>query len=397
MSSKWHEKRRKEAEYQQEKSLLNMGNLDDSDLRDLTSAAAMGEGEEELLEKKLSKEEKKALAKKKREEKKKAKAKRSGKDTGSNDDEDKTKVDSAAILASARAAAEHGDNIDLSINNAAAEALAEQGTICTFATNKKGVDSRSRDINVTNFTLQHKGMVMLDGTEIVLNHGQRYGIIGRNGCGKSTIMNALGARAVPIPDGIDVFHLKEEVEASDTVTALEAVMSVDTERENLEKEVENLNEALTLLAEEDDGLATDDGKTVEEQQNDLMDALNYLYERLDLLDADTAEMRARSILKGLGFTHEMQSKFTKDFSGGWRMRVSLARALFIQPTLLLLDEPTNHLGAYADMNCSDWLIDLCNCHLSSLCTRKGNDVILTFSIYFFYNNLHHLSVQTWRP
>lgn len=353
MSSKWHEKRRKEAEYQQEKSLLNMGNLDDSDLRDLTSAAAMGEGEEELFEKKLSKEEKKALAKKKREEKKKAKAKRSGKDTGSNDDEDKTKVDSAAILASARAAAEHGDNIDLSINNAAAEALAEQGTICTFATNKKGVDSRSRDINVTNFTLQHKGMVMLDGTEIVLNHGQRYGIIGRNGCGKSTIMNALGARAVPIPDGIDVFHLKEEVEASDTVTALEAVMSVDTERENLEKEVENLNEALTLLAEEDDGLATDDGKTVEEQQNDLMDALNYLYERLDLLDADTAEMRARSILKGLGFTHEMQSKFTKDFSGGWRMRVSLARALFIQPTLLLLDEPTNHL----DMEAVIWVED----------------------------------------
>ena len=77
---------------------------------------------------------------------------------------------------------------------------------------------------------------------------------------------------------------------------------------------------------------------MEEQQEKLMDALNYLYERLDLLDADTAETRARSILRGLGFTHEMQGKLTKDFSGGWRMRVSLARALFIQPTLLLLDE-----------------------------------------------------------
>lgn len=84
-----------------------------------------------------------------------------------------------------------------------------------------------------------------------------------------------------------------------------------------------------------------------------MDALNYIYERLDLLDAATAETRARSILKGLGFTHEMQGKLTKDFSGGWRMRVSLARALFIQPTLLLLDEPTNHL----DMEAVIWLED----------------------------------------
>lgn len=85
-----------------------------------------------------------------------------------------------------------------------------------------------------------------------------------------------------------------------------------------------------------------------------MDALNAVYERLDALDASTAEVRARSILQGLGFTHEMQSKLTKDFSGGWRMRVSLARALFIQPVCMLLDEPTNVRG---------WMCSLC---LSSL-------------------------------
>ena len=179
MSSRWHQKKAKEAEYQHELSLKKMGNLDESQLKvwDPTDT-----GEDQIFEKKLSKEEKKALAKKKREEKKKAKAKAAGKDVGDDaGDDDKGKVDAAKLLESARAAAEHGDNIDLSINNAAAEALAEQGTICTFATSKKGVDARSRDINVQNFTLQHRGMVMLDGTEIILNHGQRYGLIGRNG------------------------------------------------------------------------------------------------------------------------------------------------------------------------------------------------------------------------
>lgn len=76
-----------------------------------------------------------------------------------------------------------------------------------------------------------------------------------------------------------------------------------------------------------------------------------VYEELKILGSDSAEPRARRILAGLGFSKAMQDRATKDFSGGWRMRVSLARALFIEPTLLLLDEPTNHL----DLNAVIWL------------------------------------------
>mmetsp|Transcript_15725 Transcript_15725/g.29664 ORF Transcript_15725/g.29664 Transcript_15725/m.29664 type:complete len:775 (-) Transcript_15725:4635-6959(-) len=342
MSSKWHQKQEKKRIEAFERELAAIP--DETVVKDQTTSAAMGDGEEELFEKKLSKEEKKALAKAKREAKKKTK--NPGK---ANDDEsDKTK---AQLAEEVLKSAEEGLMAmkDLSVSNDAADALAAEGTICTFSASKKGVDARSRDINVQDFTLQHKGMVMLDHTEIVLNHGNRYGLIGRNGCGKSTLMKALGARAVPIPEGIDVFHLKEEIEASDSVTALEAVMSVDEERERLEKEAEKLNEALTALTEDDDEDESD--LTLEEKQEKVMELLNYVYDRLDNLDAATAETRARSILKGLGFTHEMQEKKTKDFSGGWRMRVSLARALFIQPTLLLLDEPTNHL----DMEAVIWL------------------------------------------
>lgn len=351
MSSKWHQKKEKQAQEAFERELQATGNnfsdaLVEADIRD----AAMGGGEEELFEKKLSKEEKKARAKAAREAKKKAKKKAKGE----NDEEEPTEI-KAPELKSIKGEMDDktGDQADDGLNHEQADLLASEGTICTFATSRKGVDARSRDIKVSNFTLQHKGSVMLDETEVLLNHGNRYGLIGRNGCGKSTLMKALGARAIPIPKSIDIFFLKEEIEPSDTVTALEAVMSVDEERLRLEEQAEELNKFLTNISEKPEDYEEEDGKTADEIQEDVMDTLNSVYERLDGLDAATAEVRARSILKGLGFTHEMQSKKTKDFSGGWRMRVSLARALFIQPVCLLLDEPTNHL----DMEAVIWLED----------------------------------------
>ena len=418
MASAWHKKKEKLAQMQLEKELAESGNnfsdeLVSKDIRE----AAMGKGHDELFEKKLSKDEKKARAKAQRDAKKKAKMQAQGGMDADNDDDDdddnnngedddndgeKGEQVQEKVALEAQMSKNAGED---GIDYEQADKLAADGTICTFATSRKGVDARSRDINVQNFTLQHKGAVMLDETEILLNHGNRYGLIGRNGCGKvctsifcwravpcrachnvlrpsslvlkyklylisntnhcatpfaiqnkitqSTLMKALGARAVPIPRSIDIFFLKEEIEASDSVTALEAVMSVDAERLRLEEQAEELNHMVSDLAEKEDGYEDEDGKTADELQEEIMETLNSVYERLDALDAATAEVRARTILKGLGFTHAMQSKKTKEFSGGWRMRVSLARALFIQPVCLLLDEPTNHL----DMEAVIWLED----------------------------------------
>jgi ATP-binding cassette subfamily F protein 2 len=216
------------------------------------------------------------------------------------------------------------------VEQSAADKLRSIGVITTFAQNAKTMHRNVRDVSVSNLTVTFHGVPLIEDAELTLNYGNRYGYIGRNGCGKSTFMKVIGARSFPIPDGIDIFHLSEEIEASD-MTAKEAVMSVDAERAKLEEEAEALND---LLASEEGGDSADD----------TMERLTQVYERLEEMDAATAETRASKILSGLGFTPEKQNKKTREFSGGWRMRIALARALFIQPTLLLLDEPTNHLG-----------------------------------------------------
>lgn len=152
---------------------------------------------------------------------------------------------------------------------------------------------RSRDIKIANFSITFFGSELLQDTMLELNCGRRYGVIGLNGCGKSSLLAVLGNREVPIPDHIDIFYLSREIPAS-SKSALECVMEVDEERIKLEKLAEEL-----AMSEDDDA------------QDQLID----IYERLDDMSADQAEAKAARILHGLGFDKEMQQKQAKDFSG----------------------------------------------------------------------------------
>lgn len=194
---------------------------------------------------------------------------------------------------------------------------------------QKGTN-RSMDIKIENFDLAFGDKVLLQNADILLSFGRRYGLVGRNGLGKTTLLRMISERQLAIPSHISVLHVEQEVVGDDT-PAVDSVLECDFERTRL------LNREKEILAELNNG--TQDAKLSAE--------LSEVYIQLQNIEADKAVSKASVILKGLGFTTEMQSRPTKSFSGGWRMRLALARALFSRPDLLLLDEPTNMLDIKA--------------------------------------------------
>uniref|UniRef100_A0A669CDJ5 ATP-binding cassette sub-family F member 3 n=1 Tax=Oreochromis niloticus TaxID=8128 RepID=A0A669CDJ5_ORENI len=185
--------------------------------------------------------------------------------------------------------------------------------------------NRSYDIRIENFDVSFG-----ERAELSLASGRRYGLIGRNGLGKTTLLKMLASRSLRVPAHISILHVEQEVAGNET-SALQSVLESDTVREDLLGEERRLNARIA------NGIA-DGMESVR---------LSEIYGKLEEIEADKAPARASVILAGLGFSPRMQQQATKEFSGGWRMRLALARALFARPDLLLLDEPTNMLDVRA--------------------------------------------------
>lgn len=215
----------------------------------------------------------------------------------------------------------------------------------------------ARDIAVSGVDIHFKGHTILESATFTLSVAahHRVGLVGQNGCGKSTFLKVLAVGEIPFPPGTDWYFVEREVPASKEITALQAVVSADAEKTRLERELEELQEM------------PQDDETV-------ISRMDEVYERLDELGAESAEARAGKILFGLGFSTEMMTRPTASFSGGWRMRIALAQALFINPSLLLLDGPTNHL----DIDAVCWLE-------AYLCKFRGALLMVSHSQDFMNN------------
>lgn len=184
-------------------------------------------------------------------------------------------------------------------------------------------------LSVQNITYRIAGRTLLEDASLSIERGQKLGLIGRNGTGKTTLFKLI-SNAIQVDDGdiqmqrgIRLGQVAQEAEATDK-SLIDTVLAADIERDSLMTEAET---------------ATDPNRIAE------------VHNRLSDIEADRAPARAARILAGLGFNEETQQRSCKEFSGGWRMRVSLAAALFARPDFLLLDEPTNHL----DLEAALWL------------------------------------------
>ncbi|KAF8502822.1 P-loop containing nucleoside triphosphate hydrolase protein [Russula emetica] len=209
--------------------------------------------------------------------------------------------------------------------------------------------NKSKDIHLPSIDVSFGSNRILSGASLTLASGRRYGIIGRNGVGKSTLLRHIAMRELPIPSHITILFVEQEIVGDDT-TALSSVLKADVWRDHLLAEEARLNARLSELD------ATPPGESdarLEEMRDEVSGRLAEVHTSLADMDAESGPARAAALLAGLGFSEGDQGRPTRSFSGGWRMRLALARALFVKPSLLLLDEPSNHI----DLNALAWLED----------------------------------------
>ena len=221
-------------------------------------------------------------------------------------------------------------------------------------------------ISVEGLTVEFGGFTLFDDVSFVVNKKDRIALVGKNGAGKSTMLKIFAGLQSPtsgtvsVPKETTIGYLPQQMKLADTQTVREEAEHAFEHIHEMEKEIERLNQQ---LAERTD-------YETESYQN-LIDRVTHLTEHFQMMGGNNYHAELERTLIGLGFSREDFDRPTSEFSGGWRMRIELAKLLLRKPDVLLLDEPTNHLDAES----IDWLEQ----HLNQY---EGTVIAVTHDRYF---------------
>jgi ATP-binding cassette subfamily F protein 3 len=201
-------------------------------------------------------------------------------------------------------------------------------------------------ITVGNLSVVFTGQTLFDNVSFMIQQRDKVGLTGKNGAGKSTLLKILSKQQEPtsgsvsIPQGYRIGYLPQEMHHNSGTTVFEEARTAFREVLNLEKEIEDLSHELSVRTDYESSA-----------YHDIIERLNDAGQRLSLLGSGSMDGETEKVLLGLGFKAEDLHRQLDEFSGGWKMRVELAKILLQMPDAVLLDEPTNHL----DIESIQWL------------------------------------------
>ena len=201
-------------------------------------------------------------------------------------------------------------------------------------------------ISVDNLTVSFGGWDLFKDISFLINPKDRIGLVGKNGAGKSTMLKVLTGEQPPSSGGVSrngdctIGYLPQQMKVADTTTLYAETEAAFGEVIDLEKEIAHLTEQITVRTDYES-----------KEYETLLHRLNDCNDRFQILGGLNREAEIEKTLLGLGFKRSDFTRATSEFSGGWRMRIELAKLLLRRPSLFLLDEPTNHL----DIESIEWL------------------------------------------
>jgi len=224
-------------------------------------------------------------------------------------------------------------------------------------------------ISVNQISVHFTGEYLFDNVSFIVNDRDRIGLVGKNGAGKTTLLKVFAGQLEPekgsvaYPAGTTIGYLPQELITDSRKTVIEETLTAFDEVRNIKNTIKKISEELTNIT---DYASPAYGK--------LVDKLNHANEQYKILGGETIQADVERVLTGLGFDHADFERGVNEFSGGWKMRVEIAKLLLKQPSLLLLDEPTNHL----DIESIQWMEDF-------LFSYKGSVILVSHDRAFLDN------------